>query len=338
MLQRKTPAGLARHAERAHAGLLQVRVDGANGLVRDHVDRTGDRKRRDRRAAGERFQLHHAEGVGEAREHEHVGGRHMGRKVATGLFPQEFDRGITAGKLGPLRSIPDHDLGAGQLQREKCLEIFFHRDAADIHEDRSRQIELGHVVGGEEVGIDPAAPGAESAEAARRQLFPERLGRHHRHRAGCVKAPEHFVAPGDRDDGTHSDVFGKACRIGRRELQLPAAAIGAHGPSDRAFGCDVNGVGGRGFDSARDFPLVRQRNPQSRIRRHAHRRKAVGDKELNPGAKRRCARGQRRQRADDAVHLGMPCVGRDQDPHDRHSSRCFLIPIRAGLAKYISGV
>src|ERR1700676_702073 len=69
-LERKTPAGFAADAERADAGASQVGVEGADRVVRDHIERAGDRKGGDRRAARQRFKLNDAEGVGAARENK----------------------------------------------------------------------------------------------------------------------------------------------------------------------------------------------------------------------------------------------------------------------------
>ena len=142
-LERKTPAGFARHAERADAGAAQIGIQRADRMIRDHVQRAGHRKRRDRRAARQRFELHDAEGVGEAREHEDVGRRQMRGQIRALLFAEKSGLRIAALQLGRLRSVADHDLGSRQVQREKRLEVLFDRDAAHGHEDRPRQIELG---------------------------------------------------------------------------------------------------------------------------------------------------------------------------------------------------
>src|ERR1700747_824729 len=75
-LEREFAAGLARHGERAQAGAAQVLVERADWMIGDDVERTSDREGCDRRAAGQGLKLYHAEGIGEAREHEDVSGSH----------------------------------------------------------------------------------------------------------------------------------------------------------------------------------------------------------------------------------------------------------------------
>ena len=60
----KLPARLHATCQRTDAGALQIRVQSANGMIRDHVQRTGDRKSRHRGSACQRFELNDAEGVG----------------------------------------------------------------------------------------------------------------------------------------------------------------------------------------------------------------------------------------------------------------------------------
>ena len=119
-------------------------------MIRDHVQRARYRKRRDRRAAGQRLELHDAEGIGEAREYEDVRRRQMRGQIPAGLLAEKSGLRISARQLRLLRSIADHDLGSRQVQREKRLEIFFDRDAAHGHEDGPRQIKLGGFVGREQ--------------------------------------------------------------------------------------------------------------------------------------------------------------------------------------------
>ncbi len=168
--QRKIPAGLARHVERADAGAAQIAIQRADRMIGDHVERTGDRERRNRRAAGQRFELHDAERVGEAREHEHVGGGQMRRQILALLLAEEFRFRIFLRQRRLLRAVADHDLGSRQIQRQKRFEILFDRDPAHGHEDRPRQIELGRLIRPEQVGVDAAGPEAEFSEAARAQV------------------------------------------------------------------------------------------------------------------------------------------------------------------------
>src|SRR3954447_7061939 len=65
MPQCKAAAGLARDAQRAHAGLAQIIAQHADRVLADDVARSGHGKCRHRDAARECLELHHAERVGE---------------------------------------------------------------------------------------------------------------------------------------------------------------------------------------------------------------------------------------------------------------------------------
>src|ERR1700760_2160878 len=69
-LDRKITTRFTRHAERLQTGPAQIFIQRADRMIGDHVQRTGDRERRNRRAACQRFQLNDAKGVGLAWEHE----------------------------------------------------------------------------------------------------------------------------------------------------------------------------------------------------------------------------------------------------------------------------
>src|SRR5262245_45855426 len=78
--QREAATGLARHPERLQAGGAEVLVESTDRMVADDVLRSGDGKRRDRYAAGQRLELDDAERVGSAGKDEHIRGREMGRQ------------------------------------------------------------------------------------------------------------------------------------------------------------------------------------------------------------------------------------------------------------------
>ena len=155
-----------RHASRDRLSApMQARrrsaIQNADGVIRNHIQRTCDRKRRDRRAARQRFELNDAEGVGEAREHEDVRRRQMRGQILAGFFAEESDLRVAALQFRPLRPVPDHDLRSRQVQCQKCFEVLFDRDAADRHENGSGQIQFDRMVGPEQIGVDPARPAAE---------------------------------------------------------------------------------------------------------------------------------------------------------------------------------
>src|SRR2546430_4651339 len=97
--QRKGTAGLARHGQRTQTGGAQIVVQRTDRMIGDHVERAGDGECRNRRTAGKRLELHDAEGIGEARKYEHVGGGDMRGQVLAGLFAEEFYRRESALEL-----------------------------------------------------------------------------------------------------------------------------------------------------------------------------------------------------------------------------------------------
>ena len=106
-------------------------------LRRHHVLRPAHGKRRDRHARRHGLEQHHAEGVGAAREHEHVGrGVAFGERLA-GLLAGEQHVGIARRQLLELRAAADHHLAAGQIEIEERVDVLLGRDASDVEEHRA---------------------------------------------------------------------------------------------------------------------------------------------------------------------------------------------------------
>src|SRR5712671_3269829 len=135
----KLEAGLRRNCHCGQAGDAQIFIQRANGVVADHVARTGHRKRRHRQAACERLEQNEAKRVGLAREHEDVGGGIGLRQLLAVPRTQKHGSRIVAGQRGARRSVTDNHLGTGQIEFEKRLEILFDRNAADAQKDRAWQ-------------------------------------------------------------------------------------------------------------------------------------------------------------------------------------------------------
>ena len=127
--------------ERREGGLPQVPIEDSAAGGADHVERAGDRKGRDRQAGGQRLEQHDAEGVGEAREDEHVGGGIDPRQILARQGAEEAGLRISSLELAAGRAVADDDLRAGQIEAQEGLEVLLHGDAADIEEDGRRRIQ-----------------------------------------------------------------------------------------------------------------------------------------------------------------------------------------------------
>src|ERR1700727_116278 len=113
--QREFAAGFAGNPQRLHAGGAKILVQDADRIIGDDVLRTGHRKRCDGNAAGERFELHDAERVGETREYEDVRRGEMRRENSVVQLAEEFRAWIAAFQLRYLGTGADDDFGAGQV-------------------------------------------------------------------------------------------------------------------------------------------------------------------------------------------------------------------------------
>ncbi len=179
--------------------------------------------------------------VGQAREHEDVGGGEMRGQILPLLLAEENRVGIFLFQCRPLRAVADHDLGARQVERQEGVEVLLHRDAAHGHEDRPRQIELRRLVGIEQLGVDAAGPKPSLRKPRSASSWPQRgsvativID------ARGVEAAQHRVADAVRNAGACRDIFRKARGVGGGEGELVALAIAAHRPADRPFGRDMD--------------------------------------------------------------------------------------------------
>src|SRR6516162_3241327 len=82
------------------------------------------------------------------------------------VLMQHADR-VFPDHVALLRSFPDHDLGARQIEREKSREVFLNRDPAYADEDRPRQVEIDGPLQPEQLGIHAARPQPEVLETPR---------------------------------------------------------------------------------------------------------------------------------------------------------------------------
>ena len=228
---------------------------------------------------------------------------------------EKFCRREAALELAFLRPGADDDFAAGQIERQERRQVLFDGDPAHGHEDRPRKIEIDRAIGPEQIDVDAARPHAEIAKAAFGKLGHQRRRRHHGHRGGGMKTPQHVVDPLLRDRRARRDIFGKARRVARRERPAVSDAVGPHRMADRAFGRDMNCVGARRLDALGDAFSARHGEPQARIGRHRESPKPVGRQEIDLDAEFGGGARQRAQRPHHAVDLRTPSVRRDQDFH-----------------------
>jgi len=152
-----------------------------------------------------------------------------------------------------------------------------------------------------------------------------------------MEGAQHGIAPARRNAGADRDIFGEARRVGRRKREPVAAAIAADRPPDRAFGRDVDRIRRSRFDAPRDLAPVRYSDAQALIGRYRHRRKAVRCQKFDLGSEISRGARERSQRAHHAIHLRVPGIGRDQDPH--HANPRVEMILRCGKSGTdISGV
>ena len=284
-------------------------------MAADNVLWTRDREGGDWNAAGECFELDHPKRVGPAREHEHVCGREMRGQGAILQQSKELCVGKASLQRGLLRARADDHLRAGQVERQKCFDVLFHRKPPHRDKDRARKVEVDGAVRPEQVGIHASRPHSKVGESPLTQFGHERLGRDHRHGRGGMKSSQCRVDPRLGDRCTRRDVFGKARRVAGREAPALPLAIAAHHMTDGSLGCDMDRIGPRRFDALSDPAPAWQRQPQSRIGRYRKARKTFRGKEVNGHAETSRAVRQRRQGAHHAVHLWVPGVCCDQNPH-----------------------
>ena len=117
-----------------------------------------------------------------------------------------------------------------------------------------------------------------------------------------------------RGDAAGREIFGESGVVGGGEGPAGPAAGDRGADAERAFGGDVDEVRLRRVDAAGDPLRSGERDAQ------LARRSAAARCEIPPGSSRSMVDAERRrfaqQRldgADDAVNLGLPCVGDDED-------------------------
>ena len=208
----------------------------------------------------------------------------------------------------------------GRSRLEQRLEVLFHRHPADREKDRPRQVERALRPRAEERVVDAARPKPDPREAAAGQIGADgRRRRHHRGRRRMKIAQPRVGEPFGHAEPRRY-VFGKAGVVAGGEDALAPEAIAPRQPADRAFGRDMDVVRRRLLDLAADPPQVRDRQANVGVGRQRRRPHALGGEEFEFRAEFGRRLGHPLQRRHDAVDLGPPGVGRDQDAHQAASA------------------
>ena len=168
--------------------------------------------------------------------------------------------------------------------------------------------------------VDAARPKPDPREAAAGQIGGDRRGRrHHRSRRRMESAQARICEPFGRSE-PRRDVFRKAGVVARGENALAPEAMAPGQPADRTFGGDMNVVRRRLLDLAVDLPEVRERQANFRVGGQWRGPHALGGQEFEFGPEFGRRLGHPFERRYDAVDLGPPGVGRDQDAHQAASA------------------
>ena len=283
----------------------------------------------DGRSRGHGLEDHQAEGVGPTGEDEDIGVGEAAGQVLTKFGAQELGLGIFRLQLLAGRAVADDDLGARQVGLEKGLDILLDRHPADIEEERPGPVLAAKLVIDrfqvrvEQFGVDAARPGCDIAKAVGGQLVAHGRGGHHQP-AGRLVEPLHIgVADPHRDGEPRRDVFRELGVVAGGEGQLPLHADAPGGDADGAFGRDMHRLGLEGSEPLPDLLLGAQGQADLRIGRARDGLELAGLDDLDVVPHGAAFRNGAGQGSDDAVDLGLPGVGGEDDAHGAERLRRF---------------
>ena len=163
--------------------------------------------------------------------------------------------------------------------------------------------------------VDAARPQARPVYAPSSELFAQSRGRH-QHRAGrFVEPPHDRPEPVRRNPGAGGGIVWKAGVEGRCKPHVIGLAPSARGPSNRAFGHDVDDIGAKGLQRPTRGEARGNGKAYFGIARHRHREELVWRDQFNFISPLHQDPDRRRDAADDAVDLREPRIGGDGYPH-----------------------
>ena len=297
-----------------HRG-AKVMVEHAGPSVLHHVQRSGDREGRHRYAAGHGLEHDEPEGIREAREHEHVGGGHVGGEFLAQFLSGEPDVRVPGTEALQVRTVSHHVLGPGQVEIQERLDVLFHGYPSHVHGQRPRPRQEGLGTRLEQVGIDAPGPDSEVAETPFTEVIGKGTGRHEGAGRAAVVPPQVAVGPAHGKRNPSPKVFREEGveRCGEGDPDPPAK--GAGGVSEGSLGGYVDGVGPGLAQYPLDPFLRKERQTDGRISWAGEGREIQGRYEDRFVPQLLQSRAGLLQRTHDPVHLRFPSVGDDRDLH-----------------------
>jgi hypothetical protein len=112
-------ADFARDIQRRHCRSPQIPIQRSGATISDHVQWTGDRQCRYREPASHCLEQHKPEGLGTARQHEHIGRRIVPDQRFALLSSGKIHFGIAAFHFRQQVAIADDEFRARQIELQK---------------------------------------------------------------------------------------------------------------------------------------------------------------------------------------------------------------------------
>ncbi len=192
--------------------------------------------------------------------------------------------------------------------------------------------------GSEQLGVEPLAPQRDVEEAVALQLLAHGRRGDHQPARRAVEPAHVGVAGGQRHRQPGRDVFREPRVVAGGERQLPFQADPARGQADRALGGDVDGFGFEGLEPLLDLFVGAHRQLDLGVGGQGEGRELIGADHLDHFAHVAQFGDHAGERAHDAVDLGGPGVGSQQDAHVRRkrvprSARSRATRVSAGPAR-----
>ena len=307
----------------------------AEAALPHHIQRPGHRIAGDGRAAGQRLDHHQPERVGAAGEGQHIGPRISGRQRGAVQGAKEMRARIFALQGIQCRAIAHHQFVASPGRGQERLDVLFHRHPANMQRHRPREAGIDRVrrrIRAELIYIGATRPEPRLGHTVAGQFIGQARGGDHHRTGRAVEAAQHTPHAFGVDANARRHIIGEAGveagGEGHALVQCPAAGV----PAQRAFGGNVQRIGGKGADLLADAALRGHRQPDFGIAGHRHRPELIRRDHLHPHTALGEQADRGGQRADNAIDLGFPGIGDERELEHDCSFRLPSGPAwRAGL-------